>query len=105
VASFNPTTGNTIQLYAVRNVTRGRDVSAVADAGPLPSLRKSLVADLVPCPSLGATARQPQANPLLDNFEGMAIVPGRPDTIHLISDDNFNPAQVTRTLTIPARLP
>ena len=105
-ASFNPATGNTIQLYAVKNVTRGRDVSAVADAGPLPSLRKSLVADLVPCPSLGAIAKQPQANPLLDNFEGMAIVPGcRSDTIHLISDDNFNPAQITRVLTIPARLP
>jgi hypothetical protein len=105
-ASFNPATGNTIQLYAVKNVTKGRDVSAVADAGPLPSLRKSLVADLVPCPSLGATARQPQANPLLDNFEGMAIVPGRrADTIRLISDDNFNPAQITRILTIPARLP
>jgi hypothetical protein len=47
-----------------------------------------------------------QANLLMDNYEGMAIVPGRPDdTIHVITDDNFGATQITRVLTLCARLP
>jgi hypothetical protein len=89
-ASYAAATGNTAQVYAVRPHRTG----------------KTLVADVVTCPTLGATAGQPQVNPLLDNYEGMAIVPGRrADTIHLISDDNFNAVQVTRVLTLTARLP
>ena len=69
--------------------------------------RKSLVVDLVQCPTLGAPSREPQANPLLDNYEGMAVVPGRRgvDTVELISDDNFSPAQFTRVLNLIVRLP
>jgi hypothetical protein len=89
-AAYAAATGNTALLYAVRPHHPG----------------KTLIADLVTCPTLGATAKQPQVNPLLDNYEGMAVVPGRrADTIHLISDDNFNPAQVTRVLTLTAQLP
>ena len=50
------------------------------------------------CPSLGATAKQPQPNPLLDNIEGM-VVTGRTHgglRVLLVSDDNQNAVQTTR---------
>jgi hypothetical protein len=104
-AAFDPSVGNSIQLYAARGVTRAPDVTGVADLATAPArtiLGGRLVADLVKCPTLGATAKQPQANPLLDNYEGMAVRHGR---IELISDDNFGATQITRVLTLTARLP
>ncbi|MCY1142406.1 esterase-like activity of phytase family protein [Actinoplanes sp. Pm04-4] len=88
-AGFTAGVGNTVKLYAVK--APGRD--------------KKLVADLVNCPTLGATAKQPQPNPLLDNYEAMALVPIRHGyRIHLLSDDNFGATQITRLLTLDARL-
>ncbi len=58
------------------------------------------------CPSLGATARQPQPNPLLDNIEAMTITghtKGRLKVL-LASDDNQNPAQTTRFYSLRVRL-
>jgi hypothetical protein len=57
-------------------------------------VRKQLVADLVKCPTLGAPSRETQANPLLDNYEGMAVH-GGPGlaAVSLISDDNFSATQ------------
>jgi hypothetical protein len=109
-AAFDATNGNSIDLYAVRGLDRAPDVSRVPDLASAPArdvLHKSLVADLVKCPTLGAPSREPQANPLLDNYEGMAIVPGRGgvDTLELISDDNFSATQFTRVLTLTSRLP
>jgi hypothetical protein len=109
-ASFDAATGNTVDLYAVSGLRRARDVSAVADLATAPRsvLRKTHVADLVRCPSLGATAKQPQANPLLDNYEGMALT-SRPHRgtvgVSLISDDNFGATQVTRVLNLAVALP
>ncbi|MDQ2845624.1 MAG: hypothetical protein M3Y77_04570 [Actinomycetota bacterium] len=34
-------------------------------------MHKRLVADVTKCPTLGAKAKQPQTNPLMDNYEGM----------------------------------
>ncbi len=108
-AAFTAAVGNSVSLFATRGVTRAPDVTGVADLSAAPArtiLSSTLVADLVTCPTLGATAKQPQANPLLDNYEGMAIVPGRrSDRIELISDDNFGATQITRVLTLTARLP
>jgi hypothetical protein len=80
-AAFDAATGNDVRLYSF---AKGR---------------KRLVADLVKCPDLGATAKQPQTNPLMDNYEGLAV---RGDTIHVISDDNFGATQITRVLTLRA---
>jgi hypothetical protein len=69
---------------------------------------KSLLADLGDCPSLGATAKQPQPNPLLDNVEGITITgraPGGRLRLLLVSDDNQNPAQITRLYSLTVRLP
>ena len=109
-AAYDPDTGNSIELYAVRHTGPAPDVSGVANLSAAPKrdvLRKRLVADVTACPSLGAPSRQPQTNPLLDNYEGMAVRPGRHHhaRVALISDDNFNPDQITRVLRLAARLP
>ncbi|WP_328560595.1 esterase-like activity of phytase family protein [Streptomyces coelicoflavus] len=69
------------------------------------ALHKRLLADLADCPSLGATAGQPQPNPLLDNFEGMAVTGrsgGRLEVL-IVSDDNRNDVQTTRFLRLRVR--
>ncbi|MCZ9344923.1 esterase-like activity of phytase family protein, partial [Streptomyces sp. TRM76130] len=63
-------------------------------------------ADIAACPSLGATAKQPQPNPLLDNIEGMAVTgrtKGRLDVL-LVSDDNQNASQTTRFYRLRVRV-
>jgi hypothetical protein len=105
-AAFTAEEGNTVSLYAVTRFSASPDITDAADASMRPSVRKTLVADLVKCPTLGATAKEFQTNPLMDNYEGMAIVPGsQADTVHVISDDNFGATQTTRVLTVSARLP
>ncbi len=108
-ASFDPATGNATQLYLVRGYDRAPDVSGIADlstADPAAAVRKRLLADIVTCPTLGATAKQQQSNPLLDNYEGMAVtgkLTWRRDRVvgvSLISDDNFGATQTTRVLNL-----
>jgi hypothetical protein len=116
-ASFSTTTGNAVSLFAVTGLDRAPDVSAVPNLSLAPAgdiLDKRLVADLVRCPTLGATSKEAQANPLLDNYEGMAITwahrigLGKGPVlagVSLISDDNFSATQTTRILNLAARLP
>ena len=108
-ASFAPATGNATQLYLVRGLDRAADVTDVADlsaADEAVALDKRLLADVVACPTLGATSRQPQTNPLLDNYEGMAVTGQvarrgqRVVGLSLISDDNFGAGQTTRVLNL-----
>jgi len=112
-ASYSPVTGNAVSLYGVTHLSRATDVSDVANlsAEPGDAISKKLVANLVTCPTLGATPLEPQANPLLDNIEGMAVTGGlsvhgfHGAAISLISDDNFSATQRTRVLNIVAKLP
>lgn len=109
-ASYSTTKGNAVKLYAVRNVESAPDVSAVTNlsAAPGKAVAKTLVANLVDCPTLGAPAEEKQANPLMDNFEGMAITSPRRNGrygVSLISDDNFSALQSTRILNLSAELP
>ncbi|CAL9314488.1 esterase-like activity of phytase family protein [Streptomyces sp. SudanB52_2052] len=80
---FTAGVGNTVRLYL---------------ADPRNGMRKTLLTDLVTCPTLGATAKQPQPNPLLDNIEAMTITGRTKNTLRVLlaSDDNENPAQTTR---------
>ena len=82
-------------------------VTNLGAASPGLALQKTLVADVVQCPTLGATAKEAQANPLLDNYEGMAVTfsTGHAAGISLISDDNFSASQTTRVLNLIAKLP
>lgn len=107
-AAYDPAIGNTIELYAV-HTRHAQDVSAIRDLGDSPRavLRKTLVSNVTACPTLGATSKEPQANPLMDNYEGMTIDArhGHDVRVLLISDDNFGDTQTTRLLRLRADLP
>ncbi|MFD6566786.1 esterase-like activity of phytase family protein [Micromonospora profundi] len=109
-AAFTSGVGNTARVYAVTGANRATDVSGVQNLSTVPHrglVEKQPVADLANCPTLGAPGKQPQLNPLLENFEGLAVEPGRGarHRLLLISDDNFGANQTTRILRIDARLP
>ena len=108
-AAFSTTVGNSEELYAVTGVNAAPDVSTVANLSLAPAqdvVSKKLVANLVACLTLGAPSRETQANPLLDNYEGMTII-GGPGLagVSMISDDNFSATQFTRVLNLLVKLP
>lgn len=105
---FTAGVGNTVRLYLAdaRHATDvGRTEKLTATSG-VRLVGKTLLADIGDCPSLGATAKQPQPNPLLDNIEGMTITgrsPGGRLRVLLISDDNQNAVQTTRVYSLTVR--
>ena|GEM_PF-1915487 len=105
---FTSGVGNTVRLYLAdpRHATDTRGVENLTGQAGVRLISKTLLADLVTCPSLGATAKQPQPNPLLDNIEGMAITAHRGDRLKvlLVSDDNQNPVQTTRFYRLRVRI-
>ncbi|MFF7206024.1 esterase-like activity of phytase family protein [Streptomyces sp. NPDC008141] len=107
---FTAGVGNTVRLY-LADTARARDVSGVENLTGQPDVRladKTLLADLADCPSLGAPAKQPQPNPLLDNIEALAVAGHTRDgrlRLLLASDDNANAAQITRFYRLTVRLP
>jgi hypothetical protein len=102
--------GNTVRLYladprAARDVGGVRQLTDPTDPG---LIRKTLLTDLVNCPTLGATSPEPQPNPLLDNLEGMAVVSSDPTgglRVLLVSDDNQSDLQVTRLYELTVHPP
>jgi predicted extracellular nuclease len=110
-ASFSATTGNAVDIYAVTGLEKAKDVTGIANLSTAPAkdaVKKTLLADLVKGPTLGATALETQTNPLLDNFEGMAVTARGPfDTlgVSLISDDNFSATQRTRIVNLIVKAP
>jgi hypothetical protein len=96
--------GNAIRVFSV-SLAGATDVSSEAslDAPQLQPLPKQLLVDLADCPAAGATSPELQPNPLLDNFEGMALGPVLPDgrrALILVSDDNNSATQVTRIVAL-----
>ncbi|MFJ5993694.1 esterase-like activity of phytase family protein [Streptomyces sp. NPDC092370] len=93
---FTAGVGNTVRLHLA-------DLRHATATDPM---RKTLLADLVTCPTLGATAEQPQPNPLLDNIEGMTITGRTRNTLKvlLVSDDNENAVQTTRLYSLRVRV-
>ncbi|MGA8116291.1 MAG: esterase-like activity of phytase family protein [Actinocatenispora sp.] len=102
--------GNTIRLYEA-------DLAGASDVTDVPSLkdahvrqaRRTLLADLVKCPTAGATNKETQANPLLDNIEGMTLtgrrLPGGRQELMLVSDNNFSAdGQTTRLYSLAVRV-
>jgi hypothetical protein len=107
---FTAGVGNTVRLY-LADPSGATDVSRVTDLigqKHIELVHKTLLADIGDCPSLGATAKQPQPNPLLDNIEGMAVTghaSGGRLKLTLVSDDNQGATQTTRFYSLTARLP
>jgi hypothetical protein len=107
---FTAGVGNTVRLYLadLRHASDVSDVEYVTGQEGVRLVRKTLLADLVDCPSLGAPAKQPQPNPLLDNIEALAVTshgPGGRLRLLLASDDNQNAVQSTRLYRLTVRLP
>ncbi|MPY63578.1 esterase-like activity of phytase family protein [Streptomyces spongiae] len=106
---FTAGVGNTVRLYLAdpRRATDTRGVENLTGQAGVRLIKKTLLTDLVTCPSLGATAKQAQPNPLLDNIEGMTITGRGPGGLRvlLVSDDNQNAVQITRFYRLGVRLP
>jgi hypothetical protein len=106
---FTAGVGNTIRLYLAdpRGATNTSGIENLTGQDGVRLARKTLLADLADCPSLGAVAKQPQINPLLDNIEGMVVTGhslGRLQLL-LVSDDNERAGQTTRFYQLTVRLP
>ena len=104
---FIPRLGNTVRVFRV-SLDGSADVADRASlAAPgLAPLAKDLLVDVGRCPASGARNPAAQTNPLLDNFEGLALGPPLPDgrrVLLLVSDDNFGATQVTRVIALAFR--
>ncbi|NNN35912.1 esterase-like activity of phytase family protein [Streptomyces sp. S3(2020)] len=104
---FTSGVGNTVRLYLAdpRHATDTSGIDNLTGQSGVHLIKKTLLADIADCPTLGATAKQPQPNPLLDNIEGM-VVTGRSKgswKILLVSDDNQNTVQTTRFFYLRVR--
>ncbi|WP_406459625.1 esterase-like activity of phytase family protein [Streptomyces sp. NBC_01622] len=105
---FTSGVGNTVRLYLAdpRHATDTSGIDTLTGQPGVRLVKKTLLADIADCPSLGATAKQPQPNPLLDNIEGMVIT-GREKgrlKVLLVSDDNQNAVQTTRFYDLRVRV-
>ncbi|WP_210591297.1 esterase-like activity of phytase family protein [Streptomyces sp. GESEQ-35] len=105
---FTAGVGNTVRLYLAdpRRATDTSGIDTLTGQNGVRLVKKTLLADIVNCPSLGATAKQPQPNPLLDNIEGMTVTgwsKGRLKVL-LVSDDNQNAVQTTRFYDLRVRI-
>ncbi|MFD6288678.1 esterase-like activity of phytase family protein [Streptomyces sp. NPDC060205] len=104
---FTAGVGNTVRLYLadLRHATDTSRVDALTGQDGVRLVRKTLLADIADCPSLGATAKQPQPNPLLDNIEGMAVTGTARGALRvlLVSDDNQGATQTTRFYSLRVR--
>jgi hypothetical protein len=104
---FTNGVGNTVRLYLAdpRHATDTSGVENLTGQAGVRLIKKTLLTDIAACPSLGATAKQPQPNPLLDNIEGMVITGRAGDRLKvlLVSDDNQNAVQTTRLYFLRVR--
>ncbi|MFG3287727.1 esterase-like activity of phytase family protein [Streptomyces sp. NPDC048179] len=105
---FTSGVGNTVRLFLAdpRHATDTSGIDNLTGQQGVRLIRKTLLTDIASCPSLGATAKQPQPNPLLDNIEGM-VVTGHDKggyKVLLVSDDNQNTAQTTRFYRLSVRV-
>ena len=105
---FTSGVGNTGRLFLAdpRHATDTSGIENLTGQAGVRLVRKTLLTDIASCPSLGATAKQPQPNPVLDNIEGM-VVTGHAKGAYkvlLVSDDNQNAVQTTRFYSLRVRV-
>ena len=95
--------GNTVRIFRVdlRTGAHVETTPALNDATPV--LTKTLVVDIGLLPPGNATHPGPEPNPILDNYEALALGPTLPDGRRLLfvtSDDNASATQVPRVLVL-----
>jgi hypothetical protein len=99
--------GNTVRIFRA-DLASSPDVSSIdALDASTPVLEKSLVVDIGALPSDGVTHPGTQPNPILDNYEALALGPTLPDgrrVVFVTSDDNASAEQVARILALAIRL-
>ncbi|MBZ9639663.1 esterase-like activity of phytase family protein [Streptomyces sp. PSKA30] len=104
---FTAGVGNTVRLYLAdpRRATDTSGIENLTGQDGVRLIKKTLLADIADCPDLGATAKQPQPNPLLDNIEAMTITGHRNGRLNVLlaSDDNQNAVQTTRFYSLRVR--
>jgi hypothetical protein len=98
--------GNTVRIFRVDFGTAAsvQDTTSLSDATPV--LSKTLVVDLASLPAGGAAPPAKQPNPILDNYESLALGPTLADGRRLVfvtSDDNAQASQVARVLVLAVR--
>jgi hypothetical protein len=95
--------GNTVRIYRTELSPRASCLGVERLSSTSAVLGKSLLVDLSKLVVSGLPeAKQPQASPLLDNYEGLALGPhidGRP-TLLVVSDDNGRATQFARVLVL-----
>ena len=101
---FQSGVGNAVRVFRV-SLAGAEDLSDEPSlaAPDLEPVRKELLVDLADCPPSDATTPGTQLNPLLDNYEGLALgprLPGGRRSLLLQSDDNFSAGQVTRVVAL-----
>lgn len=101
---FQSGVGNTVRVFRVslKGAENVSDEPSLAAPG-LEPVGKELLVDLADCPSGGAATPGTQPNPLLDNYESLALGPrlrGDKRALLLQSDDNFSAGQVTRVVAL-----
>ena len=103
---YQPGYGNTVRIFKV-DFASGERVDAIASlTDTTPIVEKTLLVDIGALPSSGATHPSEQPNPILDNYEALALGPTLPDGRRLLfvtSDDNQSMSQVARVLVLAVR--
>jgi hypothetical protein len=98
--------GNTVRIFRV-DLGGAPDVSGVAALGDAtPVVAKKLLVDIGALAPGSVTHPSPQPNPLLDNYESLALGPTIADgrrLLFLTTDDNASATQVARVLVLAIR--
>ncbi|MFD9394980.1 esterase-like activity of phytase family protein [Streptomyces sp. NPDC060000] len=109
--SFAATVGWTAKLY-LADPRGASDVTSVASLASgqqgVRFMGRKLLADLDNCPAGSAVApASNQANPLIDNIEGLAVTEQCGDRLRvlMVTDDGESATQTTRLYTMDVRLP
>jgi hypothetical protein len=101
--------GNSDRVFRVKLEERASCLGVAQLRPDMPVLTKSLLVDLGRLAVSGLPEpKQPQASPLLDNYEGIALGPPLPDgrsSIFLVSDDNGRSDQFARVLVLACGVP
>lgn len=100
---YQPGYGSTVRIFKVSIAGDPNVLDVPALDGTTPVLKKDLLVDVGALPSDGIAHPGTQPNPILDNYEGMALGPTLSDgsrLFFLLSDDNASSSQVARVLVL-----